>query len=158
VTKRKYPSDKRLCECGCGTVILARDKWGNKPRFAKGHIWIGRKHKPETIAKIIEISNKPEIIAKKRAADTSIHGVRGERNIQWKGDAVGIKGLHKRIRRYLPVPDVCEQCKEKRPLDLANISRRYLTDLSDWKYLCRRCHVYMDGTIHNLDLGRNKGH
>ncbi len=26
-----------LCECGCGTQIPTRDKWGHKPRFVKGH-------------------------------------------------------------------------------------------------------------------------
>ena len=26
-----------LCKCGCGTEILTKDKWGNRPRFVNGH-------------------------------------------------------------------------------------------------------------------------
>ena len=27
----------KLCKCGCGTEILAKDRWGNRPSFVNGH-------------------------------------------------------------------------------------------------------------------------
>jgi len=36
--------DKRICACGCGTVIAAFDKWHNRPRFyVMGHSRRGKK-------------------------------------------------------------------------------------------------------------------
>jgi hypothetical protein len=44
----------------------------------------------------------------------------------------------------------CENCREIKPLDLANISGKYLRKLIDWKWLCRKCHMTEDGRIKNL--------
>lgn len=35
---------------------------------------------------------------------------------------------------------------------MANISGKYKTDLSDWEYLCRRCHMKKDGRL--IRMGR----
>lgn len=35
-------------------------------------------------------------------------------------------------------------------LDIANVSQRYLRDISDWRWLCRRCHMISDGRVNNL--------
>lgn len=77
----------------------------------------------------------------------------GEKNPMWKGDQVKMNGLHDWVHRRLPKPSLCNNCKLVQPYDLANISGKYLRDLSDWEYLCRKCHMLSDGRLNNLTLG-----
>jgi hypothetical protein len=63
-----------------------------------------------------------------------------ELNSQWKGDNVGIKGLHKWIKTYKPKPTFCENCNKIPPYELANISQEYYRDINDFRWLCRSCH------------------
>lgn len=37
-------------------------------------------------------------------------------------------------------------------MDLANKSGKYLRDLSDWWYLCRKCHMTIDGRIEKVQI------
>lgn len=73
-----------------------------------------------------------------------------EKNSMWKGDNVGIKGLHKWIISRFPKTKLCQCCHLKSPIDLANISQQYKRELSDWEWLCRKCHMTKDGRIKNL--------
>jgi len=73
----------------------------------------------------------------------------GVNNPMWKGDKVSYKSLHCWVRRH----------KEKKlcicgkaPYDLANISRKYLRDINDYVWLCRKCHMLSDGRIEKLIL------
>ena len=77
----------------------------------------------------------------------------GENNGNWKGDNIG-KGsaLHVWVRRNFPVPEVCDNCRQKQRLDLANITGVYSRDFSNWKYLCRKCHMLSDGRLKTLVL------
>jgi hypothetical protein len=74
----------------------------------------------------------------------------GELNPKWVGDKIGYLGLHDWIKRRLPKPKLCISCNVRPPYDLANISGRYLRDLDDWHWLCRRCHMLSDGRMNNL--------
>ncbi len=67
----------------------------------------------------------------------------------WKGDMVGIDGLHNWVQRHLGKPRLCEHCKttEAKQFDWANKSRKYKRDLSDWIRLCRSCHAKYDYPI-----------
>jgi hypothetical protein len=67
-----------------------------------------------------------------------------EKNSQWKGDKVGYIALHNWVRRRKPKPELCEDCKERKPYDLANITGKYKRDINDYKWLCRSCHVTYD--------------
>jgi hypothetical protein len=70
--------------------------------------------------------------------------IRGKNNGRWKGDNIKDGALHKRVRQ-LPKPDSCHRCGIiTKKLDLACITRVYNLILSNWTYLCRKCHVYMD--------------
>lgn len=73
----------------------------------------------------------------------------GEKNYGWKGDKVGCRCLHKWIRKYLPAPEICDNCRENKKLDLANTGI-YNRDFNNWKYLCRKCHMLSDGRLNNL--------
>jgi hypothetical protein len=69
----------------------------------------------------------------------------GNKNNMWKGNSVGYNALHSWIKRHKPKPNLCEDCKKESPYDLANISGRYLRNVKDYKWVCRRCHMIEDG-------------
>lgn len=85
----------------------------------------GRKHSPETREKI----RLTKLV---------------ENNPMWKGDDVQVIALHGWLRSRLKKPQFCEHCKEKPPVDLANINGKYSRDLNDYVYLCRSCHMKYD--------------
>jgi len=100
----------------------------------------GKKHSEETkkiISKLALVRPRPDMI--------------GERNPMWKGDKVGYGTLHRFIRRHTNQPNHCQKCnKNSKFLDLANISGKYERDINDFQYLCRRCHMLLDGRMNNL--------
>lgn len=71
----------------------------------------------------------------------------GSNHYLWKGDDVGYMGVHAWVRKRLPKPLLCQDCLLVPPRDLANISQEYKRDLSDWEYLCRKCHMTKDGRL-----------
>ena len=68
----------------------------------------------------------------------------GDKNPFWKGDNVGNYALHAWLRRNLHKPELCEFCNMIPSYDLANITGIYKRDFSNWKYLCRSCHMKFD--------------
>lgn len=84
---------------------------------------------------------KPALGKHWKIKDTSNYGHKGEKHPSWKGDDVGYKGLHKWIRDHKPMSMFCEKCgKITDKLDAANISGEYKRDISDFRWLCRKCH------------------
>jgi NUMOD3 motif len=115
------------CACGhCDKMVWNFDDQGRPCKYVTGHYWYGRHRSPET-------KNKLSLM-------------RDDKNYWWKGDKVGKKALHTYIRRRLPKPEFCQICKIKPPYDLSNISGRYLRDLNDWQWICRKCHIKYHGT------------
>lgn len=78
----------------------------------------------------------------------------GEKNPQWKGDKVKYGALHEWIRNRKSKPEFCEKCKKVTPYDLANKSGKYLRDINDYDWFCRKCHMESDGRMFNRN---NKG-
>jgi len=74
----------------------------------------------------------------------------GSKNPNWIGDKVGISGVHGWVKRRLKKPELCTKCKADKVHDLANISQKYLRNLTDWEWLCRKCHMTKDGRMKNL--------
>ncbi len=97
--------------------------------------WLGKKHTSQTIKKMSQVKL-------------------GKNNPLWKGDKVGYQALHDWIRSHLPEPSFCQICNTVSPYDVANISGKYLRDLTDWQWLCRKCHMISDDRILNLDKYR----
>jgi len=86
-----------------------------------------------------------------------VHGNTGSNNGNWKGDNVGRCALHEWATKYKPKPKLCQECNERTPYDMSNVTGRYLRELSDWEWLCRRCHMKKDGRLDKLIEGnRNK--
>ena len=80
---------------------------------------------------------------------------KGALNPMWAGDTVSITALHAWVRRNLPQPALCDECKVRPSIDLANVSHvynpeTYNRNFSNWEWLCRRCHMDKDGRINNL--------
>jgi hypothetical protein len=69
---------------------------------------------------------------------------RGRRNPAFKGGKASIVAIHKWVSRRLPKSDVCEHCGHKGYTEMSNKSGNYLRDLSDWQWLCRKCHFKYD--------------
>lgn len=84
--------------------------------------------------------------SKKRNLKISL-SKRKENNPMWKGDKVGYAALHDWVRRQLSKPKFCQKCKKRKAYDLANISGKYLRDVKDYIWLCRKCHMTIDGRI-----------
>ena|SRR5688572_23442853 len=71
----------------------------------------------------------------------------GSNNPSWKGDNVGIVQVHKWVEKQLGRPERCSKCDAVGKVDLANISQEYKRELTDWEWLCRRCHMKSDGRL-----------
>jgi hypothetical protein len=76
----------------------------------------------------------------------------GEKNPSFKGDKAGYGAIHAWVRRRKIKPALCERCRVEPPRDLANKTGKYLRDLSDWEYLCRRCHMNSDDRNERLRI------
>ena len=81
----------------------------------------------------------------------------GSKNPNWKGDRVGRGALHDWVKEHLPKSDICSRCGLSKKLDLANVSQKYKRDLTDWEWLCRKCHMFKDDRLQNLKKGLHKG-
>lgn len=71
----------------------------------------------------------------------------GERSPNWKGDEASLIAIHEWVRYNKPKPKKCVHCGLKEPIDLSNISGKYLRNLDDYEWLCRRCHMVYDERI-----------
>lgn len=74
---------------------------------------------------------------------------RGENHPMWKGDSVGYFALHSWVIRRLGSPQECSKCHTttSKKFEWANISREYKRDLTDWKRLCKECHLKYDEVL-----------
>lgn len=66
----------------------------------------------------------------------------GEKAYNWKGEQACYKVRHSWARRHIPKPEsgLCMICSKTKTLQLHNISKKYLLDLTDWMWICRSCH------------------
>lgn len=70
----------------------------------------------------------------------------GKNKYNWKGENIGMSGLHIWVKRLLGKPNYCEICKrtDKKMYHWSNISGKYRRVLSDWQRLCVKCHSKYD--------------
>ena len=80
----------------------------------------------------------------------------GSRNGMWAGGNVKNGALHDYIKYHLKKPKLCMCCRNTPPYDLANKSGNYLRKLSDWEWLCRKCHMTNDGRLVKLNGMKRK--
>lgn len=78
---------------------------------------------------------------------------KGKYHPNWKGKNASYGSIHTQMRRIKEKTGKCECCGKKTDfLDLANISQKYKRIISDWEYLCRKCHMTKDGRIKTFRL------
>lgn len=141
----------KKCECGqCDEMIPTVNKLGKPSRFKHGHNTKGGNH-PFLGKKLSETHIK-------NLVESHIGKGRAEHNGMWKGEAVGYGKLHDWVKKYYPppIPLLCVICKEKKPLDLANVTGIYTRDFENWKFMCRRCHLYFDNIIERNLIEKGK--
>ncbi len=66
-------------------------------------------------------------------------------NLGWMERNPKYHGIHSWIKRHYPKPLFCSHCNQIKVLDLHNYSGKYTKDLDDWGWLCRSCHMKVDG-------------
>lgn len=122
---------RRFCSSKCF--------WEWRKKFYKVSSFTRKKMSKALIGNKRRVGHKPWITGKQNI------WVLGEKNVNWKGDKVGYNALHSRIRRRKGKSNLCEKCgKTNKRIHLANKSGKYLTDVSDWFYLCPKCHRIFD--------------
>ena len=70
----------------------------------------------------------------------------------WLGQKAGYRSLHKWVQKWLGKPSECSMCGKNgtgHQIHWANVSGKYLRDLTDWMRLCAKCHKM-------FDMGRTK--
>jgi hypothetical protein len=73
------------------------------------------------------------------------HNIKASHPSWWKGDDAGYEAIHRYLRQHFPKTGTCEQCGIKARTDYALIKgRTYSRDRSDYRELCRRCHIGYD--------------
>lgn len=145
--------------------IIEKRKWYKHSEEAKRKIGIsrrGKKHSEESKKKMSEArKGKTASIETKKKMSITRQGkpaywCRDEKHPKWKGDNAGYTALHIWARRRLKKPEKCQKCnkipKSKIGLDLANISQEYRREITDWEWLCRKCHVVQDGRTKNRSI------
>ncbi len=68
----------------------------------------------------------------------------GEKSGNWKGNNVGYIAIHNWAHKWVGLKDKCELCPSNIRLEMANISGQYKRESTDWRTLCRVCHVKVD--------------
>ena len=64
-----------------------------------------------------------------------------DKHVNWRhDDKIGYHQLHKRIRKMLVRPELCQKCSQAPTYDLHNITGKYNMEFKNWMWLCRRCH------------------
>lgn len=80
-----------------------------------------------------------------------------ENNHEWKGDKTGYSSKHNWIHKYYGKANKCENhnCKIINPkrYEWANLSGKYLREVSDYRMLCVNCHRNMDRNNRCLKMG-----
>lgn len=84
-----------------------------------------------------------------------------EDHSQWKGNDVSYNSLHRWVKVRIPKPKLCPMCEVRKAMDLANVSHvynpeTYNRDLSNWKWLCRKCHMTTDGRLEKLKHAQHR--
>lgn len=123
------------CKCSSRRATLKCDECAKL--FTLIHYRAKRKHKNYFCSK----SCSAKFLSRQRMEDG---------NPMWKGDNVSYGALHDWVKWRLEKPDLCVRCETEKAFDLANISQQYKRDLSDWEWLCRKCHMEKDGRMKNL--------
>jgi hypothetical protein len=142
-----------FCECGCGGETRFSERLQRHEVYLRGH-WNRLPHARAAMAARSKGRIKSQE-TRRRISEANTGrpnpSARGERHALWRGDEVGYSSLHYWVRRHGKKTGICEECGEEKGktgrgtcTHWANISGEYRRDLSDYKELCRSCHILFD--------------
>jgi len=85
-----------------------------------------------------------------------------QKDVCWNRNMLITSPLHKWVKKNIPANKYCENCKQEKKLDLANIAPRpnkttYTKDPTNWRWLCRSCHMKEDKRLVGIKNGHWKG-
>ena len=88
---------------------------------------------------------------------------KNEGNPNWNSNSKDYDTIHAWANRKLKKPDNCPKCgKKPKVMDLCYKDHSkgrsediYDRDLNKWEFLCRSCHIHIDGRIKNLKQYKN---
>ena len=111
------------CACGCGEVATRRWVRGHNARVERDALTAGIQQRNTRWS--------------------------GPRHPRWLGAHADYKQLHKWVNRKMQRTGTCAQCGATPPpradgragTDWANVSGRYMRELSDWRELCHPCNM-----------------
>jgi hypothetical protein len=63
----------------------------------------------------------------------------GDKNPKWQGGRITYLALYKWVRRNIPKTDLCQDCFQKPPRLLANITGIYDRQFDNWSWICLDC-------------------
>lgn len=120
--------------------------------------WLGKKRDNKTKLKISK-----KLKGRKLSLSTKLKISKAnklENNSNWKGDKIGVIGIHQWLRRNFIKKMICEKCgfKGKSPISIhwAKLPNKYYErKRENFIELCNTCHVRMDMLEHK-DIGRYK--
>ncbi len=142
--KKKFSQYERMkhhyCSVKCSQI--GRKGFKHSKRTIK-QMSIFRKNNPN----VLKHMKKMNLLNKGNSYWKLATHPKGENHYAWKGDRVKKGALHTWLRKEKVKPNVCERCKKVPPYEIANISGKYLRDVNDYAYLCRRCHLESDGRL-----------
>ena len=89
--------------------------------------------------------------------------INNEGNPNWNAESKDYDTIHAWANRKLKKPDNCPKCgKKPKVMDLCYKDHSkgrsediYDRDLNKWEFLCRSCHIHIDGRIKNLKQYKN---
>lgn len=72
----------------------------------------------------------------------------GEKNPHWQKENPSYAAVHVWINKVLGKPNLCTHCgrTDRKRYEWANVSRKYLREVTDWIRLCKSCHNIFDDT------------
>ncbi len=80
----------------------------------------------------------------------------GKNNPSYKDRDATYGAIHAWIRRRKPKPVRCELCGEIKDTEVVLRGEKYTRNIYDYWYLCRRCHMLIDGrTEKAIAYGKN---
>jgi hypothetical protein len=153
--KPSHVDRRKNCSRKCANKTLEAVAWA---KYLGSHFrdknpgTLGYKYTSEQKERVrkthLGYTQSSETVAKRR--ETLIQN--STKRKDWKGDDVGYRGLHERIKTRLGKPNKCSHCgtTAKSMYHWANVSGEYKMDLKDWIRLCVSCHK-------KFDYGRKQG-
>lgn len=119
------------------------------------------KQTPDHIKKRVESRMKngnytPSLSTRLKIAASRVGQRLGVDHHNWKGKEVGYFALHSWVRRNFEKPIGCEECGDQKSsqFNWAMVHGTFSRERTDWRYLCRRCHIIYDRIWANRERNR----